>query len=57
MQICENFEEIAKFYDKILESAEDVVEMETYKNNLQLDMSLLQRNLAETRKCLFFLIC
>jgi len=34
MQICENFDDIAKFYDKNLESAEDVVEMETYKNNL-----------------------
>lgn len=55
--ICENFDEIAKFYDKTLETAEDVVEMDTYKNNLQLDMSLLQRNLATTRKCLFFLIC
>ena len=31
--------------------------METYKNNLQLDMQVLQRNLASTRQCLFFLIC
>ena len=55
--ICENFQEIAAFYDKQLDSAEAVVEMETYKNNLQLDMSSLQRNLASTRKCLFFLMC
>ena len=55
--IGENFQEIAVYYDKSLETAEDVVEMETYKNNLQLDMSILQRKLSSTRKCLFFLIC
>ena len=55
--ICERFDEIAKRYDKVLETAEDVIEMETFKNNLQLDMAGLQRNLAGTRKCLFFLIC
>ena len=43
--ICGSFEEIAGNYDKNLESAEDVVEMETYKSNLQLDMTVLQRNL------------
>lgn len=55
--ICERFDEIAKKYDKALQTAEDVIEMETYKNNLQLDMQVLQRNLAGTRKCLFFLVC
>ena len=39
--ICQNFEEIAGNYDKVLETAEDVVEMETYKSNLQLDMTVL----------------
>lgn len=55
--IGENFQEIANYYDKNLETAEIVVEMETFKNNLQLDMSILQRKLSSTRKCLFFLIC
>ena len=31
--------------------------METYKNNLQMDMSVLQRKLSAARKNLFFLIC
>ena len=55
--ICENFEEIRTYYKRELTSAEDVVEMERYKNNLQSDMSHLQRNLAATRKCLLFLVC
>ena len=32
--ICQNFEEIAQEYDKNLVTADDVVEMEAYKNNL-----------------------
>ena len=55
--ICENFEEIRTYYKRELTSAQDVVEMERYKNNLQSDMSHLQRNLAATRKCLLFLVC
>ena len=34
--ICGNFQEIADHYNKRLETAEDVVEIENYKNNLQL---------------------
>ena len=34
MKICENYQEIASFYNKALETAEDVVEMENYRNNL-----------------------
>lgn len=40
-QICERFSEIACNYDKKLETAEDVIEIESYKNNLQLDMQML----------------
>ena len=44
-EICKAFEAISEKYRERLTSAEEVVAMETYKNNLQLDMSQLQRNL------------
>ena len=33
-QICERFAEIARRYDKKLETADDVIEIESFKNNL-----------------------
>ena len=39
--ICDTFRKIADKYKEKLTNAEEVVAMETYKNNLQLDMSQL----------------
>lgn len=39
MNICETFEKISVKYKERLTTAEEVVAMEQYKNNLQLDMS------------------
>jgi hypothetical protein len=55
--LCEEFRTIADYLDKTLETAEDVVEMDNYKNNLLLDMAKLQRKLAFNRTCTFFLAC
>ena len=55
--LCDEFRGIAERLDKHLETAEEVVEMDNYKNNLLLDMAKLQRKLAFNRQCTFFLAC
>jgi len=39
--ICDTYEEIAREYDKSLETADQVVAMEAFKNNLTTDMQVL----------------
>ena len=39
--LCEEFQEISDELDKNLKTAQEVVEMDNYKNNLLLDMSKL----------------
>lgn len=55
--LCEEFRSIAEHLNKNLETAEDVIEMDNYKNNLLLDMAKLQRKLTFNRNCTFFLAC
>jgi hypothetical protein len=54
--IVEEFKAISNQLDKKVTCAQELVNMDTYKNNLLLEMVDLQKKLMQNRKCFFFLV-
>ena len=55
-QICAQYDEIEKTLHDSLQSADDVVAMETYKNSLVVDLVVVLEKCNQNRKLLFYLV-
>lgn len=55
-QICDRYAQICRHLEKVLRTPSDVVDMDRYKNNLLLEMGILQEKMFENRKSVFFLL-
>ena len=55
-ELCTNYEGILEKIGKTLNTAEEVVAMDSYKNRLLMDMATMQRKLGFNRKCVYFLL-
>ena len=54
--ICDKYNQICRYLDKVLKTPHDVVDMERYKNNLLLELGNLNEKSFENRKSIFFLM-